>query len=604
LISALRQNPRPGNDERPCFWLVEEPVEIQEGMRSRQYKPGVYYFGTKTEKAFGRTVEVPVEAWLCSPIRLKARTIEWPDGAQGVRLDVHDGSGWRDVVLPRETLASRRHREILLAWAPAWKPKARTLRRGWWNTCNSLRPGGNTPRHAPAGTTAVRAAGRCRRNGRDHPVHGQTGYGRAVDRRRTCGLAEVGCGAGSEQPPAGVFNLASLCRAAAQPTGHNAVLVQLVGRSTTGKTTCLLAANSVVGPPELVTTWRTTDNGLEQKALTHCDGFLALDEIGQVEPKTLDNSVYTLANGTAKQRAKAYEHGVGAVPTQRWRVAALSTGEKTIETLLALDKRNVNAGQAVRFIEIPAEERHGAFTELHGYESGAALADALRKAVRQYYGTPIRAFLEKLSGEGRDALNQVLDGCTARLLEAVKDSDATPGAQASRVLASVALVAAAGELATSYGITGWKQGEALEAALHCYRLWAQRRAAGTDFEVTALLRQMRDFITRHTDSRFTPVDDGAPDGEARTVVYDRAGYYRDRNGDREYLFYPEAFREATCGIDFLHARQELLRLGVLIPGGKHDSQSVRVGKAKVKMRVYVVSLNALNHALEQVEGGE
>jgi putative DNA primase/helicase len=216
-------------------------------------------------------------------------------------------------------------------------------------------------------------------------------------------------------------------------TGHNAVLAQLVGRSTTGKTTCLLAANSVVGPPALVTTWRATANGLEQKALAHCDGFLALDEIGQVDAKVLDNAVYTLANGAAKQRAKVYEHGVGAAPTQRWRVAALSTGEKTMETLLALDKRNVNAGQAVRFIEIPAEERHGAFTELHGYESGAALADALRKAVRQYYGTPIRAFLEKLSGDDRDKLNRALDECTARLLEAVKDSDATPGAQASRV---------------------------------------------------------------------------------------------------------------------------------------------------------------------------
>jgi len=611
LVSdALRQNPRPGKNERPCFWLVVEPAVIGE----QEYKAGVYHCGIEYEKQFGKVVPVPTETWLCSPIRLEARTTEWPDGAQGVRLSVWDGRKWRDVVLPRGTLASTRdYRKILLAEgailethsknARAWleeylqQPPARweyTTERTGWHGQQYVFPDVTIGKGATILFTGARTT--------DEPLTA----GELADWQKSVAALAVG-------NPLLVFSISlAFAGPLLKPTGHNAVLVQLVGRSTTGKTTCLLAANSVVGPPELVTTWYTTDNGLERKALAHCDGFLALDEIGQVEPKVLAHSVYTLANGTAKQRAKVYEHGVGAAPTQHWRVAVLSTGEKTIETLLALDKRNVNAGQAVRFIEIPAEERHGAFTELHGYESGAAFADALRKAVRQYYGTPIRAFLEQLSGDDRDALNQVLDKCTARLRAAVASSDAAPGAQASRVLTSVALVAAAGELATSYGITGWNQGEAFRAALHCYRLWAQRRSAGTDFEVTALLRQVRDFITRHTDSRFTPVDGGVPGGEARNnpVVYNRAGYYRDRDGDRdedrdedrEYLFTPDGFREATRGFDFLHARQELKRLGVLAPGGKHDSQSVWVGKAKV--RVYAVSLNALSRALEQVEGGE
>jgi len=270
--------------------------------------------------------------------------------------------------------------------------------------------------------------------------------------------------------------------------------------------------------------------------------------------------------------------------------------------------------------------------------------------VRQYYGTPIRAFLEQLSGEGRDALNQVLDGCTARLLEAVKNSDAAPGAQASRVLTSVALVAAAGELATSYGLTGWKQGTALEAALYCYRLWARRRAAGTDFETTSIIRLVYDFITRHRDSRFSPIvrggipagndipgdeqddeqaGDDTPGGESGTisgtvyvnnpVVHHRAGWYRDLwNGDRHYLFTPDGFEEAVRGFDPRHARDELKRLGALIPGkekvpskkkvpGKEktrNSQLVRPGPGQPRERVYVISFNALNRALEQVEGGE
>jgi len=313
-----------------------------------------------------------------------------------------------------------------------------------------------------------------------------------------------------------------------------------------------------------------------------------------------------------------------------------------METLLAMDKRNVNAGQAVRFIEIPAEERYGAFTTLHGYESGAAFADALRRAVRQCYGTPIRAFLEKLCNEklcndDRDELNQVLDGCTTRLLEAVKNNGTVPGAQASRVLTSMALVAAAGELATSYGITGWKQGEALEAALYCYRLWARRRAAGTDFETASIIRQVYDFITEHVDSRFSPIvrggipagndipgdeqddeqaGDDIPGGKSGTVldtvyvnnpvVHRRAGYYCDLpNGDRLYKFTSRGFQDAVKGFDPRHARDVLKSLGALIPGKDHDSQSVRTGTGYPdKVRVYVISFDALNRALEQVGGCE
>jgi len=588
--SILWRPVRPGMDGRPCYWLLEGPAVIG----GQEYKAGVYY------------CDVEKETWLSTPIRLKARTVQWTDGAQGVRLDVHDGSVWHDVVLPRETLASSRdYRKILLAKgailethskdAVAWlaeylqqcpsRQEFITERTGWHDKQYVL-PDATVGTGATILFTGARTT--------DEPLTA----GELADWQKSVAALAVG------NPLLVLAISLPFVGPMLRLVRYTAVLIGLVGRSTTGKTTCLVAANSVVGPPELVATWRATADGLEQKALTHCDGFLALDEIGQVKPEVLDNAIYTLANGVGKQRAKVYEYGVGAAPTQRWRVAVLSSGEKTIETLLAMDKRRANAGQAVRFVEVPAEERYGAFTELHGHKSGAAFADALRKAVRQYYGTPIRAFLERLSGDDGDALNQALDKCRERLLGAVKNSGAAPGAQASRVLTSMALVAAAGELATAYGVTGWNQGEAFRAALHCYGLWAQRRAAGTDFEVTALLHQVRDFITRHGDSRFSAKDDGAPDGEARNnpAVYERAGYYCDQKEDREYLFTPDGFREATRGFDFLHARQELKRLGVLAPGGKHDSQSVWVGKAKV--RVYAVSLNALSRALEQMEGGE
>ena len=603
--SILSQPVRPGLEGRPCYWLLEEPAVIG----GRRYDAGVYHCGIRHERQLGEVVPVPTETWLCSPIRLLARTIEWPDGAQGVRLAVWDGRGWRDAVLPREALASRRYREILYAFGAQLASENRpelvgylqqdtasreyvTSRAGWHGEQYVL-PDTTIGRGPTISFTGLRAT--------DEPL---TAGGLEGWRRSVAALA-----AGN---PLLVFSISlAFAGPLLRSVNHDAVLIGLVGRSTSGKTTCLLVANSVIGPTELVVTWRATANGLEQRALSHCDGFLGLDEIGQVEPRVLDHAIYVLANGVAKQRAQAYEHGVGAAPSQRWRVAVLSSGEKTIETLLAVDGRSVNAGQAVRFTEIPVEERYGAFSELHGYESGAAFADSLRRAVRRYHGTPIRAFLEQLSGEDRDALDQELDKYTARLRAVVNNSDAAPGAQASRVLTSLALVAMAGELATRYGITGWNQEEAFRAALHCYRLWGGRGATGTDFETTSLIRQVYDFITRHGDSRFSSVGNDIPGGEAGTVrvsnhaVHHRAGYYRDlKNGDREYLLTHDGIREATRGFDFRHAWQELLRIGVLIPGRDHVSQSVRVGPGQARVRVYVVSFHALNRALEQIEGSE
>ena len=603
------QSPRPGENERPCFWLVEEPVEILDEEGSRQYKPGVYYCGTK--KVSGQEIRAPVETWLSSPIRLLARTIEWPDGAQGVRLAVWDGREWRDVVLPREALASRRYREVLYACGAQLTPENRpelvgylqqdtasreyvTSRAGWHGEQYVL-PDTTIGKGPTISFTGLRPT--------DEPLTA----GELAEWQRSVAALAVG----------NPLLVLAVSLAFAGPllrlVNHDAVLIGLVGRSTSGKTTCLLVANSVIGPTELVVTWRATANGLEQRALSHCDGFLALDEVGQVEPRVLDHAIYAMANGAVKQRARVYEHGVGAAPTQRWRLTVLSSGEKTIETLLAMGGRNVNAGQAVRFIEIPVAERYGAFTELHGCESGATFADTLRRATSRYYGVPIRAFLKQLSGEDRDALDQELDKYTARLRAVVNNSDAAPGAQASRVLTSLALVAMAGEMATRYGITGWNQEEAFRAALYCYRLWSQGRVAGTDFEAVSLVRQVYDFVTRHGDSRFSPVGVGSdmPGGEAGTVrvsnhaVHHRAGWYRDlSNGDREYLFTHDGFREATRGFDFRYAWQELLRIGALIPGRGHVSQSVRVGPGQARVRVYVVSFDALNRALEQIEGGE
>ncbi|MEO1731440.1 MAG: DUF927 domain-containing protein, partial [Pseudomonadota bacterium] len=75
------------------------------------------------------------------------------------------------------------------------------------------------------------------------------------------------------------------------------------GGSSIGKSTALIAAVSVWGPPELMRQWRSTANALEGVCVLHNETFLALDEIGQLDPKEAGSVGYLIANGKGKARS-------------------------------------------------------------------------------------------------------------------------------------------------------------------------------------------------------------------------------------------------------------------------------------------------------------
>ena len=59
------------------------------------------------------------------------------------------------------------------------------------------------------------------------------------------------------------------------------------------------------------------------------------------------------------------------------------------------------AGQEVRVLDLPADAGadHGVFDTLHGFPTGQALADQLKKLVGEHYGHPSREFLRRLVRE-------------------------------------------------------------------------------------------------------------------------------------------------------------------------------------------------------------
>ncbi len=69
------------------------------------------------------------------------------------------------------------------------------------------------------------------------------------------------------------------------------------------------------------------------------------------------------------------------------------------------------------------------------------------------------------------------------------------------------MLALAGETATNYGITGWADGAAIEAAAVGFAAWQSLRGMGkANSETAQIVESVFSFIERHGDSRFSDAD--------------------------------------------------------------------------------------------------
>lgn len=156
-------------------------------------------------------------------------------------------------------------------------------------------------------------------------------------------------------------------------------------------------------------------------------------------------------------------------------------------------------------------------------------------------------------------------------------NDAAPNdaaGQVLRVARRFALVAVAGELASHFGLTGWKNGEAVSAAHKCFAVWLESFGGSDNREERNILSQVRAYFETHGASRF---EDVKAIHDQRII--NRAGFYRTGvNGEREFLVLPEAFKREVCnGFDMPTAIRVLLAAGWIEPGkdGK-NSQKPRI----------------------------
>ena len=372
-----------------------------------------------------------------------------------------------------------------------------------------------------------------------------------------------------------------------RPAGMESGGFHFRGDSSSGKTTALKVAASVYGGPSFLQRWRTTDNALEAIAAQHSDCLLILDELAQVDPKTAGECAYMLANEQSKARATR-----NATPRPRlaWRLLFLSAGELGLADHMAEGMKRTRTGQEVRMADIPADAGAGmgAFECLHDHEGGAAFSKHIVQQAGIVYGAVGRAWLLWLTQHADTLKAEIRKRENALAVQWVPEASS---GQVERVGARFALVGAAGELATTAGLTGWQRGESERGARACFNAWLEARGGTGNGEVVAMLRQVRRYLETNGEGRFTQwhraADDHAPktlqrSGFRRMVGEDGQPIKTDADHQREfgermspamgesvrfeYFILPETFRAEVCqGFDYKTVARVLLDHGCLMP---------------------------------------
>lgn len=569
--------------EAPKRKTGDSPYRLLQGKKG--YRNGVYFFG---EGSDGDTLPPLL---ICSPLAIVARTRDTHNGNWGYLLEWDDPDGRpHQWAMPAELLSgdgSEYRSDLLhggLYIAPGSKAKnhltsyiqgthtevrARCTDRTGWHGSTFVLPERVIGPQGDERVIFQSAAG----SANYYAISGILDHWRREVAALAIGNTRL------------VFTISTgFASVLLELTGDENGGFHLQGPSSEGKSSVLYAGASVFGGRDYLHRWRATSNGLEGIATAHSGAMLILDELGQVDPKEAGEIAYMLANGSGKHRANRTG---GARRNQSWRLLFLSSGEIDLaQQMMSIGKR-ARAGQEARLLSFAANPGKGlgVYEDLRGFPNGAALSRALDERTRRYHGTAGIAFIEAVARDP-EGLPDSIRKATKEFVDANLPANAS--GQAHRAAARFALVAAGGELATRYGVTGWRTGEASQAAAACFRAWLEGRGGAGDGETQAILAQVLKFFENHGESRFRDWDNTCPacggkgmrestggslyeciqckgSGTQERAIRDRAGVRRLEDDEWNYYVLTETFQqELCCGYAAKDVISVLDKAGILI----------------------------------------
>lgn len=258
-----------------------------------------------------------------------------------------------------------------------------------------------------------------------------------------------------------------------QPLKVESGAFHFAGPSSKGKTTLLLAAQSVFfrSVREDLLTWDVTDTGLEELAAEHCDMPLCLDEIAQIDrdinvaaKKVLDRA-FKIASGQSRARSRRFGLSKDSVS---WRVILLSTGERGITELVKKGGGVRQLGDQVRLIDIPADvgAGYGIYEKLLRRDmKPAEVSEAIEQTCAKHYGVAAQRFVEFLLNDSKTHLASVREW-----FDAFGELAGVPTHGWERRFAKrFALAYAAAMLGREAGVLPWSAEETRDAIVKVYR---------------------------------------------------------------------------------------------------------------------------------------
>ena len=287
---------------------------------------------------------------------------------------------------------------------------------------------------------------------------------------------------------------------------------QITGPAETGKTAAGMVAGSVWGchrdpvraEKGFAESWNTTINQLDETAQAHCDAILVLDEtnLAGIDPKSLAlailNGLFRLSEGSKKKRYNEPE-------TPAWRLYFLSTSNLTLDELAAAGGVPIDDQHRGRLVDIGLPNGGNAFgiyENLHGYEDGAALTDAIKDACRHTFGAPGYEFVRRIYKNKRALMFAKAFVAKRRdgYIRLARRRAAKTGVKLlERATARFATVYAAGCLAIYYRIFTWSRADQLQAVSAC-----QFDRIGSDDPIapTSSARRLSDYLNRNREAFF------------------------------------------------------------------------------------------------------
>lgn len=369
--------------------------------------------------------------------------------------------------------------------------------------------------------------------------------------------------------------------------GQSGVCVNLVGNSSTGKSTILRLVQALTGSPECLATWEATANGLEAYAALHKDFPLIIDELGQSDIASFGQSVYRLTNGTGKARATM---NGGLAERAQMASVIISAGEESPADRIRRSGQQAMAGQLARFLTLQVNGQHGAFDNLHGESDGAAFSALVRSKLREVHGVAWPLFVQYVAADipaVRCKHDEYYRHFHADISEGCK-LDPSDGVQ-QRVLEHFAFAAFSAFVAIDACVLSITRADVFEAMRRCFADWLKQYRADARTPEDEIVEEVCDIVLKHR-NRLPPYSAFRDAGRDTQI-----GFIHADNGVDMVLLLRPTMDKINKKYGKKRVKEVLVRKGLLILGleGRPTSQFVVPGHANLKPSTYALRKDAI-----------